>query len=222
MSGVYDHSYIWGSTVLYLVFGKCRLDMEASDTSGATDDHSRIHRIISALDITASEDVKDTAQNICEDAAETTLGHGISEGRIESAAVCLACRIEGEPWGAKDIAKVSDVSKQHIRSTSWKINSTLSIEVPPHDPSAYIDRYCAELGVSTEVKELAYNILESCPPHFNSGTPTGIAASAIYGASSQLDRNLTQREIAKTADVSEVTIRNWYPKQIEHYKQTQA
>lgn len=196
--------------------------MEASDTSGAPDSHPILHDIINALDITASEEVKDTAEAICQDAAKTTLEHSIDEERLESAAVCLACRIEGEPWGAKDIAKVSDISKQHIRSTSWKLNSTLSIEVPPHDPSAYIERYCDELDVSPEVQELAYTILDSCPPHFKSGTPTGIAASAVYGASSQLDGDLTQREIAMTADVSEVTIRNWYSEQIEHYKQTQT
>lgn len=194
--------------------------MAASDQTGATEGFTYLHQLLESLDITAVDDVRTDAQSICRNAIETTISHGLDDEELESAALCLACRMTGEPWGAKDVAEVTDLSKQTIRTTSWKLNSVLSIEVPPHDPHSYIDRYCDELRVDDETRSLAHDIFNACPPHFKSGTPTGIAASTIYGAAKRNDTNLTQREIAENADVSEVTIRNWYSEQLEHYDDT--
>ena len=191
--------------------------MAASDQTGATEGFSHIRAILESLEISDSEDVRTEAQTICQSAIETTLAHGLDDVELESAALCLAFRIAGEPFGAKDVSEVVDLSKQEIRKTSWKLNSILPIEVPPHSPHSYIDRYADELGLTEDTQRLAHDIFDACPPHFKSGTPTGIAASAIYGASSRNQDGLTQREIAELADVSEVTIRNWYSEQLEHY-----
>ena len=45
--------------------------------------------------------------------------------------------------------------------------------------------------------------------------PTGVAAAAIYVASTLSDERKTQREVAEVAGVTEVTIRNRYKELIE-------
>lgn len=192
--------------------------MASNNPSGATTGGCQhLHSILDSLGILNSDEVHETASDICQSARDTTISHGTDDIVLESAALALACRIEEQPWGVKDIATVVPASKQDIRQISWKMNSSLEIKVPPHDAALYIDRYCDELDVSPETRDIAHDIYESCPPHFNSGTPTGIAASAIYGAATRCDEVLTQNDVAENADVSEVTIRNWYSEQLTHY-----
>jgi transcription initiation factor TFIIB len=82
----------------------------------------------------------------------------------------------------------------------------------PTSPQDYIPRFCSELKLSGDVQAKTSEILkEAAEQELTSGRgPTGIAAASLYIASVLCDERITQREIAETAGVTEVTIRNRY------------
>ena len=77
---------------------------------------------------------------------------------------------------------------------------------------ANIVRFCRELELPGDVENTAISILnQAIAAELTSGRgPTGVAAAAIYIASVVHDQRKTQKTIADTVGVTEVTIRNRY------------
>jgi transcription initiation factor TFIIB len=73
------------------------------------------------------------------------------------------------------------------------------------------------LGVNHEVQARARKILsETTAQGLHSGkSPSGYAAAAIYTAAVLTDTNLTQKEVAEVAQVTDVTIRTRYQEQLD-------
>ena len=88
----------------------------------------------------------------------------------------------------------------------------MKLNLQPASPSVYIVRFCRELELPGYVESAAINILnQAIEAELTSGRgPTGVAAAAIYIASVVYDQRKTQKTIADTVGVTEVTIRNRY------------
>lgn len=84
-------------------------------------------------------------------------------------------------------------------------------------PSEQEDRFGSELNVSGEAKVEAMKIIRKAQEErLTLGkSPPETAAVAIYIASLKTGGRRTQREIAKVAVVTEVTIRNRYKEMVE-------
>jgi transcription initiation factor TFIIB len=82
----------------------------------------------------------------------------------------------------------------------------------PTTPVEYIQRFCSELSLGSDVQAKAKEILDMASEmELTSGRgPTGVSAAAIYIASIWCGKRKTQREVAEVAGVTEVTIRNRY------------
>jgi len=88
----------------------------------------------------------------------------------------------------------------------------LELKLAPADPALYIPRFCSKLGLSEEIRERAIEILKD-----DKGTgvakgwgPIGTAAAAIYIAAMLSGEKITEKEIAKVAGTTEITIRDRY------------
>ena len=88
----------------------------------------------------------------------------------------------------------------------------LNLKTPNANPIALIPRYATKLGVSSEVEKLAIKILDTFSSNFaTSGKdPKGIAGGAIYLASKIKNKAFTQKQVADSIGVTEVTIRSRY------------
>ncbi|MDG6219964.1 MAG: transcription initiation factor IIB, partial [Candidatus Thermoplasmatota archaeon] len=86
------------------------------------------------------------------------------------------------------------------------------LKLMPTRPQDYIQRFCSELKLSSDVQAQAQEILkDAANKELTSGRgPTGVAAASIYIASILSNERRTQREVAEVAGVTEVTIRNRY------------
>ncbi|MEM3812189.1 MAG: transcription initiation factor IIB, partial [Thermoplasmata archaeon] len=87
-----------------------------------------------------------------------------------------------------------------------------SLNLKPTVPSSYITQFCNRLALDKNVVTEAEEIVRKASEMgLTSGKgPTGVAAAAIYIASTTLNQQKTQKEIADVAGVTEVTIRNRY------------
>jgi len=104
------------------------------------------------------------------------------------------------------------MSRKDIGRNYRYIVRELGLKLMPTSPQDYIPRFCSELKLSSDVQAKTLEILkEAANKELTSGRgPTGIAAASLYMASVLCGERRTQREIAETAGVTEVTIRNRY------------
>ena len=80
------------------------------------------------------------------------------------------------------------------------------------DPESYVSRMVNRLGLGGDTEKLAKLILARASEMklTNGRGPQGIAAACVYISSQLTSERRTQGEIAKEAQITEVTIRNRY------------
>jgi len=176
---------------------------------------SEIDRMASALGVPRS--VREVASVIYRQALDRDLIRGRSIEGVATAALHASCRQEHVPRSLDDIAAVSRVTRREIGRTYRYISQELDLELEPVDPKQYIPQIASELNVNDEIQHEAAEIVDRTTDlGLHSGkSPSGYAAAAIYAASRIVGPKLTQRAVAKVADVTVVTIRNRYQEQME-------
>jgi transcription initiation factor TFIIB len=133
-----------------------------------------------------------------------------------AAAIYAACRITKTLRTLDEIAKASLVDRKKIARAYRILQCRLEIKLPITDPLDYISSIAKKTGISGRTQILAIKILhETKRKHLADGrTPSSLAAAALYIACLQTGEKKTQRNIAKAAGITEVTVRNRY-KEIE-------
>jgi len=145
-----------------------------------------------------------------------TVKKGLIRGRLIEAVVAAVlytvCRTYNVPRTLNEMAEASGLTKKEIGRTYRFLVRELKLDVPLTNPTHYIPRFAAELGLSGEVQEEARKILEKAIASglISGRGPTGVAAAAVYIASLLKGERRTQKEVANVAGVTEVTIRNRY------------
>jgi len=176
---------------------------------------SELQRIVSFLNLPKS--VHERVARYYEEAVNKGLVRGRSIEAVIAALTYAVSRQLGSPRTLDEIAEASGVEKREIGRTYRYIARELHIRILPADPADYVPRFCSMLNLSDKVQAKAIEILKRAKElDITSGKgPTGVAAAAIYIACVLLGEKRTQREVADTVNVTEVTIRNRYKELVE-------
>ncbi len=171
---------------------------------------SELQRIVSFLNLSRS--VHEKIARYYEQAVNKGLVRGRSIESVIAALTYAVSREFGSPRTLDEIAESSGEDKREIGRTYRYISRELNIRILPADPTTYVPRFCSMLGLSDRVLAKAVEILKKAKKHdITSGKgPTGVAAAAIYIACVLNGEKRTQREVADTTNITEVTIRNRY------------
>ena len=174
-----------------------------------------IDRMASATGVPKS--VREVACVIYRQALDQDLIRGRSIEGMTTAALMAGCRQEGIPRSLDDLTEVSRVERREIGRSYRYISEELSLSLKPVDPGQYIPRFASELDLEDATQRKAIQIVKQTTEEgLHAGkSPTGFAAAAVYLASLLCADQRTQREIADTADVTTVTIRNRYKEQMD-------
>lgn len=169
------------------------------------------------------DEIVQTASVIYQQSYNEDLYHGRSIDDILSSCLHLACKMERTPCNPTDMATEFNTTRQKILKTSRHFASNLGLKAAPVNPTGYIDQFSDTLSLSDETRSLAHEIFSSyMDTGLDSGkSPTGLAAGAIYAATQKTTERVTQSALKEVADVSEVTIRNIYKKQLDAYNKTE-
>ena len=171
---------------------------------------NEITRLSDKLHIPAS--VEENAALIYRKALDKGLIRGRSIKSIAAAALYAACRLTRTPRSLKEIAEASTRRRKEISRCYRLLQRELDIKMPVDDPSKYISKIASQVGLTQKTQNTAFKLLEGAKEKKGivGKGPTGMAAAALYIAAIINDQSLTQRELAKAADVTEVTVRNRY------------
>ena len=143
-------------------------------------------------------------------AQERMLIRGRTVSGILAAAIYIACRESGTPKTLKDISEVSNVKFKEVARSYRILYFELDLKMPVIDPIRCIAKVANKSKLSEKTKRQAAEIMTIVTKkEFSAGKdPMGMAASVLYLASIKNGDNITQKDIANAAGVTEVTVRN--------------
>ena len=92
------------------------------------------------------------------------------------------------------------------------LHQELELKMPVVNPIQCVARIASKLGITEKTKRYATKILKVSQERKESAgkDPMGLAAAALYMSCVKNGEDMTQRDIAEAANVTEVTIRNRY------------
>lgn len=168
---------------------------------------NQISDIINQLNLPSS--VEEEAARLYDKAIDQELVKGRKIEKIAISSVFIVARNQRVPRTLKEFSDATGISERELGKNYRYIAKEMDIDVEPVRAEDFVSRYASDLEVSGEVQAEARRIiLEARDQGLTSGrSPDGVAAAAIYMAAKSEGEKLTQREVAETAGVTEVTIR---------------
>ena len=159
-----------------------------------------------------SDAVVEKAAYIYRKALEKGLVRGRSISALIASALYAACRDTETPRTLKDVSDAGNIKKKDIARCYRILHQELELKMPVVDPVQCVARIASKLGISEKTKRYAAKVLKAAQEHEESAgkDPMGLAAAALYLSCVKNGENMTQRDIAEAASVTEVTIRNRY------------
>ena len=154
--------------------------------------------------------VTEKAAYVYRKAQDRGLIRGDTIGSVLAASIYVAVRESGVLRTLDDISISSNVKPKEAYRSYRRIVTELDIKVPMIDPAKYIIKVANNLNFDEKAKRQALDILEQArKKHILAGKdPTGMAASILYLVNLTEKSPRTQAQIAATAGVTEVTVRN--------------
>jgi transcription initiation factor TFIIB len=157
-----------------------------------------------------SPSVQETAAVIYRKALKKGLVKGRTIVALVAASLYAACRLAEVPKTLREIVEASLRDREEVARSYRLLLRRLEIKVPFQTPVEYVAKIAEKAGISGEVQGLAVRIIRKAEQRrITVGKdPTGVAAAALYIASQLKEKKVTQGEIAKAANITDVTIRN--------------
>ena len=162
--------------------------------------------------LTISPSVIEKSAYIYRKALENRLVRGRSISALIAASLYAACRETETPRTLKDIAEAANVKKKDIAKCYRLLHYSLELKMPVVDSIQCVSRISSRLEMSEKAKRYAVTVLKMAQKSEESAgkDPMGLAAAALYLSCAKFGIDVTQRDIAEAAGVTEVTIRNRY------------
>lgn len=177
---------------------------------------SELNRIANHLNL--PKNVAETAAMIYRKAVHKQLIRGRTIQSIVAASIYMACRQCKVIRSLEDVADASNISRKETAKNYRFLYDELETDVPPVDRDNLISKFVSKLSISGLTEEKARQILQKAEEQkLTIGrAPEGITAACIYIACKLMEENRTQGEIARVAQITEVTIRNRYKELIQN------
>jgi transcription initiation factor TFIIB len=192
-----------------------RTKVHSSDKRNLAVAMTELHRISSQLSIPYS--IRETSAVIYRKALRKRLTRGRTILGMIAASLYLACRVHQVPRPLEEITDQIHITRKELSLCVRLILRYLNLKIPHSNPVEFVHRFGTELGLPGDAKKKAIDILKLArEERLTIGKdPKGMAAAAIYVASILTGQRRTQLEIARTARVTEVTVRNRYKEMVE-------
>jgi transcription initiation factor TFIIB len=160
------------------------------------------------------------AKNLYKQISDVRIHRGSNRNGIIASCIYKACRLQGCPRSAKEIADMFKLNISHMTKGCKKFDEIINMNVCKNSnmsnnvtkSSDFVQRFCSKLNIGTNICQICsyvcekaeeYNLVSKC-------IPPSIAAGSIFLVCSLLKINITKKEISQTCQISEVTISKCY------------
>ena len=164
--------------------------------------------------------IQEEAAKMYREAISRRLVRGRSMESVIAGALYAAARKYMRPITLDEISETFSIERKEVGKAYRLLCRELGIKILPTSPKDYIYKFASSLGVSNKTVSDALKLLKEAEEKgLTSGKgPMGIAAAVLYVATLINKEKKTQRDAAKAAGITEVTIRNRYKELYEVLK----
>jgi transcription initiation factor TFIIB len=161
--------------------------------------------------------VVETSSQLYRQALNANIIRGRTIQSIASACIYLACRQCGVVRSIEEVAYSFELEKKDLARNYRFLVKTLTPKVPKVNTEGYISKLVSKLDLTGSTEMTAIAILDTASEMRLTGGrgPAGMAAACIYISTRLTNELRTQGDIARVAQVTEVTIRNRYKELLE-------
>lgn len=154
--------------------------------------------------------IKERSALLYRRALKKDLIRGRSIDAFVAACIYATCRSAKVPRPLKEVSAASTREHSEIARTYRLLIREMKLKMPLDDPVKFVSNIASKLNLQRETEIHAIGILRKAKKMYGlSGKdPRGIAAAALYKASLVHNEKRVQRDVARAAGTSEVTLRN--------------
>jgi len=169
---------------------------------------AELDRMATSLHI--QKNVKERAALIYRKALKMDLIRGRSIDAFIAASVYAACRVMKVPRPLKTVSKTSTRKHSEVSRTYRLLLKELKLKMPIDDPMKFVPSIASKLKIRRDTEQAAIDVLMRARAKrgLSGKDPRGIAAAALYMACLDKDDKRIQKDVAKAAGTTEVTLRN--------------
>ncbi|MEM2159836.1 MAG: transcription initiation factor IIB [Candidatus Nitrosotenuis sp.] len=162
--------------------------------------------------LTLSNAVVEKAAYIYRKALSKSLVRGRSIEGVLAASVYAACRDVETPRTLGDVSAAINIKRKDLSKNYRLLVNELELKMPVVSSVTCVSKIASKVGLNEKIKRDALGILQNANDvRLTAGKdPMGMAASALYLACVAHNADVSQKDIAIAAGVTEVTIRNRY------------
>ena len=141
---------------------------------------------------------------------EAKLFRGRSAASAAAASLYAACRRYSLPRTWTEVSQAAGITRAEFGRAYMALRRGLNLDLPPVGMTTYVRRFSEELKVSSRTVARALSLLDRVGDHPEASgvSPNGLAGAALYLASMEIGEPLRQSDIARVAQVTDVTLRH--------------
>lgn len=156
--------------------------------------------------------VKEKGALIYRRALDKGLVRGRSISAIVAASLYAACRFTETPRTLRETAEAGLIKKKDVARCYRLLIYELDIKMPIANPIRNIPKIASKVNISEKTQQRAIQVIKIAKKNraVSGKDPMGMAAAALYIACVLEGERKTQKDLAESAGVTEVTVRNRY------------
>ena len=154
--------------------------------------------------------VREKAAILYRRALKKDLIKGRTISGLVAASVYAACRQKRVPRSLSEVSESSIEDVMDVARVYRYLVKELKLKMPVDYPMKFVPKITSALGIDRKTDRLTQEILKIAKDRkaLIGKDPKGMAAAALYIACKMNNENATQKDIAKAAGTTEVTLRN--------------
>lgn len=171
---------------------------------------TELKKLVSQMNL--PESVYEEAARLTEKARDEEIISGRGIEATVAAITFLVSRKQEVPRTLEEVADSSGVKKRKLGKTYRYVARELEMDIKPAKPEDFIPRFAEKLGFTGREQARARSmIIEARKDGVLAGrSPKSVVAAVFYIVAELGDKGMTQKEIAETVGVTEVTVRKNY------------
>jgi len=160
--------------------------------------------------LSLSDSIIEKTAYIYRKAIAKNIVRGRSIPALLGASLYAACREAETPRTLKDIEEAGNIKRKELAQCYRVLVEKLDLRIPVVNCAQCVARIASKIGIHEKTKRMALTILKDYEQTGDVAgkSPTGLAATALYLACVKTGEYISQKEVAKAANITEVTIRN--------------
>ncbi|KAG2424890.1 hypothetical protein HXX76_014048 [Chlamydomonas incerta] len=170
--------------------------------------HAIDHLTVKAVNSGISQSIIDDAKVLYKQLSESHMSRGENRSGLLASSIYVACKNNGVPRSAKEVAKMFGIDSVVITRNCKKFQEIMHLRLQSSQPSDFVLRFCSLLNLPVDLQETCASLVRTIQDRdlMRGCSPPSVVAGCISYMVSRHKLAVTKKEIAAVCGVSDVTI----------------